>query len=220
MLQQEDFKQFFQAMEVELDNHGTCKHWNLMECKDLPPGTKTIMVIWSFKRKHFPEGTLNKHKACLCAHGGKQTWGQDYWDTHAPIVTWVSVQLLLIVAKFHNFESKSIDFILAFPQAELGITVYMELPAGVNLIDISDGNQCRYVLKFNKTLYGLKQTGYNWFKKLYEGLVTCDIIQSQVDKCIFFQKDCIVLTYVNNCITLGKTITDVDSVIQSLQTGN
>ena len=68
MLQERDHKHFFEAMEVELNDHETCKHWTLMERKNLPQGTKTIMAIWSFKQKQFPDGTLNKHKACLCAH--------------------------------------------------------------------------------------------------------------------------------------------------------
>jgi hypothetical protein len=93
--------------------------------------------------------------AQLCAHGGQQTWGQDYWDTYALVITWASVQLLLIVAKIHGLESKSIDFVLAFPQAPLEALVYMELLAGVNPVDVSDGNQCKYDLKLNKSLYGL-----------------------------------------------------------------
>jgi hypothetical protein len=114
------------------------------------------MAIWSFKHKRFPDGTLNKHKAHLCAHGGQQTWGQDFWKTYAPVVTWASVCLLLIVAKIHGLESKSIDFVLAFPQADLDVPVYMEVPAGGNLLDILDENRRRYVLKLNKSLYGLK----------------------------------------------------------------
>jgi hypothetical protein len=39
------FQTIFQAMEVELYDHEICKHWNLMESKNLPPGTKTIMAI-------------------------------------------------------------------------------------------------------------------------------------------------------------------------------
>ncbi len=113
MLWEDDHKQFFEAMEVEFADHNFQNHWTLMECKDLPFGTKIIMAIWSFKHKRFPDGTLNKHKASLCAHGGQQTWGQDYWETYAPVVTWASVCLLLIVAKIHGFES--IDFVLAFP---------------------------------------------------------------------------------------------------------
>jgi hypothetical protein len=102
MLREEDHKQYFEAMEVKLADHEQRNHWTLMERKDLPIGTKTIMAIWSFKRKRFPDGTLNKHKARLCAHGGQQTWGQDYWVTYAPVVTWASVCLFLIVAKIHS----------------------------------------------------------------------------------------------------------------------
>ena len=153
MLREEDNKQFFKAMEVELDDHEVQNHWTLMERNNMPPGAKTIMAIWSFKRKRFPDGSLNKHKARLCAHGGQQTWGLDYWETYAPVVTWASVRLLLIVAKIHGLESKSIDFVLAFPQAELDVDIYMELPAGVNPVDVSDKNRRRYVLKLNKSLY-------------------------------------------------------------------
>jgi hypothetical protein len=190
-----------------------------MERKDLPISTKTIMAIWSFKCKQFLDGTLNKHKARLCAHGGQQTWGQDNWDTYAPMVTWASVRFLLIVEKIHRLQSKSINFFfcLAFPQADLDVPVFMELPSGINPIAVSDENQRRYVFKCNKSLYGLKQAGYNWFEKTREGLITRDFIQSQVDKkCLFFRKDCIILTYVDDCIILGKTIPDVDAVILSL----
>ena len=127
-------------MEVELADHKFCNHWTLMERKDLPIGTKMIMAIWSFKRKRFPDGTLNKHKAQLCAHGRQQTWGQDYWDTYAPVVTWASVLLLLIVAKVQGFQLKSINFVLAFPQADFDVPVYMELPAGVIPVDVLDEN--------------------------------------------------------------------------------
>ncbi len=37
---------------------------------------------------------------------------------------------------------------------------------------------------------------------------------------MFFRKDCIVLTYVDDCIILGKTLADVDAVISSLHIGD
>jgi hypothetical protein len=80
--------QIFQAMEIELDDHETCNHWTLMLQKDTPTEAKTIiMAVWSFKCKHYPDGLLNKHKACLCVHSGQQTWVQDYWETYATVVT-------------------------------------------------------------------------------------------------------------------------------------
>ncbi len=176
MLHEADHTKFFKAMEIEINDHESRHHWTLMLRKELPVSAKTIMAIWSFKCKRFPNGTLNKYKAQLCAHGGQQTWGQDYWNTYDPIVTWASVCLLLIIAKIHGLESKSIDFVLAFPQVDLDVPVYMELPAGMNPVDVSDMDQRKYVLKLNKSLYGLKQAGYNWFEKLCEGLITRDFV--------------------------------------------
>jgi hypothetical protein len=211
MLRETDHTKFFEAMEIEINDHKARHHCDLMLSKDLPLGSKTFMAIWLFKGKRFPNVMLNKHKAHLCAHGGQQTWGQDYLDTYAPVVTWASVRLLLLVAKIHGLKSKSIDFVLAFPQAA---------SCWNDLIDDSDGDRCRYVLKLNKSLYGLKQAGFNWFEKLCEGLIARDFIQSQINKCVFFQKDCIVLTYVDDCIILGIDMAIVDLVILSLKEGH
>jgi hypothetical protein len=85
-LQQSDKIKFVKAMVHDVNDHEKQKHWTLTRCCDLPDGTKTIMAIWSFKWKRYPDGTLNKHKARLCAHGGMQTWSQNYWETYAPVV--------------------------------------------------------------------------------------------------------------------------------------
>jgi hypothetical protein len=66
------------AMVNKVDDHESQVHWTLTKHCDIPPGTKTIMSIWSLKRKQYPDGTLNKHKARLCAHGGMHTWGRNY----------------------------------------------------------------------------------------------------------------------------------------------
>jgi hypothetical protein len=95
----------------------------------------------------------------------------------------------------------------------------MELPTGVNPVNVTNNNRRRHVLKLNKSLYGLNQFGYNWFEKLCEDLVVRDFIQSQVDKCVFFRKDCIILTYVDDCIILGKNMAYVDSDVSSLYEG-
>jgi hypothetical protein len=203
-LQQSDRIKFIKAMMQEVDDHEMQEHWTIMKCSDIPLGTKTIMAIWSFKRKRYPDGSLNKHKAHLCAHGGMQTWGQNYWETYAPVVNWDSVRILLAVAKIHELSSKSIDFVLAFPQADLEVPVYMELPMG---FDAPDNEKRRiYVLRLNKSLYGLKQAGYNWFAKLSNGLQDCGFVPSSVDPCVFFGKGCIILTYVDDCIIVADSM--------------
>ena len=73
MLRQPDAADFVQAMIKEVNDHETRGHWEVIPRWQKPQGEKTVMAIWSFKRKRFPDGRLNKHKACICAHGGIQT---------------------------------------------------------------------------------------------------------------------------------------------------
>ena len=91
------------------------------------------MAIWSFKRKRRPDGKVLKYKARLCAHGGQQKWGVNYWETYSPVVNWMSVRLLLVIALIHDLPMRSVDFVLAFPQADLDVPIYMELPAGMEV---------------------------------------------------------------------------------------
>ena len=62
-----------------------------------------------------------------------QTWGVNYWETYSPTVNWISVRFLLIVAEILKLDTRAIDCVLIFFQAELDGPVYMELPAGMEL---------------------------------------------------------------------------------------
>ena len=198
VMEQPDFHNFIKAMEVEIEDHTSRQHWLIRKRKDRGY-PKTILAIWSFKRKRFPDGRLNKHKARLCAHGGMQQWGIHYWETFLPVVNWLSVQLILIISIMENLPIQAIDFVLAFPQANPDVLIFMELPVGFTV----QGRNCgEYIIKLNKLLYGLKQSGLNWFEKLKQGLLDCDFIQLKVDPCVFISNDTIVLTYVEDCLIL------------------
>ena len=142
----------------------------------------TILAIWSFKCKIFPDGRLLKHRARLCDHGGMHKWVINYWETYAPLVKCISVQTLLAINKIHKLRSRSIDFVLEFPQTDLDVNVYMELPIS---IDAHNGGKRDYILKLKKSLYGLKQDTTNWFETLKEGLNSRAFKQSQVNPCVF-----------------------------------
>ncbi len=60
-LKQTDFCKFIKATIDEVNDHEIRGHWTLIKFCDLPQGTKTIMSIRSFKKKWYPDGTLNKH---------------------------------------------------------------------------------------------------------------------------------------------------------------
>ena len=86
MMQQKDKGECIKAMMIELGDHESRNHWTVINRSDMPPGVKTILAIWSFKRKRFPYGRIMKHRVRLCTHGGMQQWGVDYLETYSPVV--------------------------------------------------------------------------------------------------------------------------------------
>eukprot|EP00957_Ditylum_brightwellii_P131579 10034649-Ditylum_brightwellii.AAC.1 len=101
MMKQNDRKDFIMAMLYEIKVHKVREHWMLMKRAEVPADkrvngkVKIIVSVLSFKRKRFPSGLLIKYKACLHAHGRRQRWGVDFWETYSHVVNWITVQTLL-----------------------------------------------------------------------------------------------------------------------------
>ena len=133
-------------------------YYNSLKDQGVEAKRQQLMFIWSFKRKMHPYGSLNKHKARLCCHGGQQELGVNYWDTYAPVVSWTSVRTMLIISKIHKLYSKSIDFTLAYSQAPIKSNAYLFAPAGMKMN--FQGRDC--VLKLRQNLCGLKDGGRTW----------------------------------------------------------
>ena len=140
--------------------------------------------------------------------------GVDYWETYAPVVNWLCVRTLLILSVIHGYKSRSIDFVLAFPQAKLEEDVFMEFPAGV---EYPDGNRKQYVLKLDKNLYGLKNAAHNWFQMLSKGFHKLGFKSSEIDPCVFLRKDAIILTWVDDCIIFSKDLLTITNIVHLLQ---
>eukprot|EP00957_Ditylum_brightwellii_P109663 8364841-Ditylum_brightwellii.AAC.1 len=96
---------------------------------------------------------------------------------------------------------KCIDFVIAFLQAKLDIDVFMELPIGM---DVAEENPKEYVLKLNRSIYGLKQSSLNWFTLLSKTLMKkgYDFTPLQTDPCLFIRKDYIAWVYVDNVLLI------------------
>ena len=217
MLSQDDRDQFVEAMQKEINDHTSREHWDIVLRSSMPRDMKTIMAIWSFKRKRFPDGTLNKHKARLCAHGGQQQWGVNYWETYAPVVNWISVRFLLIISELAGLETQALDFVLAFPQAKLDVPVFMEIPPGIDVGN--DTNKRAYVIELKSSLYGLKQSSANWYDCLKKGLERRGFTESKADPCVFLKKGMIILTYVDDCILISDKKETLQQFIHSLANG-
>ena len=109
----------------------------------------------------------------------------NYWETHAPVANWASVRILLALLHAHGLESKSIDFVLAFLQNFLDTEVHMEIPFGFERK--YDGKS--YVLKLKRSTYVLKQSNYNFVRKLCDSLKSRNVIPCSTDECVFESKN-------------------------------
>ena len=58
---------------------------------------------------------------------------------------------LLVIASIYEFPSISINFVLAFPQDDLDLYVFIKINLGMG----ADGNRVEGVLKLNKSFYEL-----------------------------------------------------------------
>jgi hypothetical protein len=122
----EDFKV---AMIKEANDHTTRLHWALWEKQNVPAGHKILSAIWAFKRKRrIDTPAVYKHKARINVHGGQQTYGVNYLETFSPVVNWFST---LVLSLIYQWKTRQIDFVLAFPQADVECELYMELPRGL-----------------------------------------------------------------------------------------
>ena len=93
-----------------------------------PRGENVLQSTWAFKRKRYPDGTLKKYKARFCVRGDQKIEGVDVFDTYAPVVSWITVRLLLVLSIIFNMHTQQVDYTNAFCQAPLEQTVFVDLP--------------------------------------------------------------------------------------------
>ena len=168
-----------------------------------------------------------KWKARLNVHGGKQEHGVNYWETYAPVVTWASLRLVLILSLIYKWHTRQIDFVLAYPQADVECDIYMEVPEGFQTGNESpdelkyDGKRNKrkspFVLKLLKNVYGQKQAGRVWNKHLHKGLIQLGFQQSAIDECVYYRGNLIYLCYVDDSIATAPTKEEVNEFLDELK---
>ena len=130
----------------------------------------------------------------------------------------LSVRLILAISKIHNLDSKAIDFVLDFPQADLEEDICMYLPSGVQVGGHTEASSERsFHLKLNKNLYGLKQGSYNWYEKLKKSLFDRGFKPSDIDPCLYIGNGMIILTYVDDCIIIGPSMENINRFVDSMK---
>lgn len=112
-----------------------------------------------------------------------QVYGVDYFETFAPVARLSSLRTILAIAARNDWEIEMFDFHSAYLNGILddGETIYMEQPPHHEVAD-----RARYVVKLQKSLYGLKQAGRKWYESLCKLLIDIGFQRSLADPAVFF----------------------------------
>ena len=227
-MRQDDKSKFLEAMIKEINDHTSRGHWRITtkeEMRERGYAHKPIMAIWSFKRKRNPFGEITKYKARLCCHGGQTIKGVHYEETFSPVVAWSTVRLMLTLSEVYGWHARQIDFVLAFPQADVKTDIYMHVPEkfrvekGKLVLDENAPHPSKQdnVVKLIKNIYGLADASLTWHTHLKKGLLDYGFKQSQVDPCLFFKGNLLFILYVDDGVVLCPNKKDADDLINNLK---
>ena len=210
-----DKDKLIETVGIELDGHekmGNCKPIPL---RDIPKGTKLSDMVWSMLRKRrINTQEVYKWKARLNIHGAQQEHGVHYWDTYAPVLTWQTVRLFLILSLLLGWESCQLDFVMAYPQKPAKMPLYMRLPQGYQCRGMT---QKTHALKLICNMYGQKQAGRVWNKYMDKGMKNIGFTPNKYDPCLYYRADIIFLVYIDDCIVIRPNAQAIDQVVTDLR---
>ena len=166
------------------------------------------------RKRRLLTNEIYKWKARLNIHGGQQQHGINYWETYAPVVTWASIRLILTLSLLYRWHTRQIDFVLAYPQANVECDLYMKLPMGFDIPGTTPGSK---VIKLLKNLYGQKQAGRIWNLHLHNNLLKIGWKQSEADECVYFKNGVIFCVYVDDGIFAAPNEENLLNAIKEIQ---
>ena len=145
------------AMDIEMDK--SLKEKDVWALVKPPSGQVIISGKWHFAHKLDDEGNVVKYKALFVARGFTETPGIDFHDTYLPTAKLSTVRTVLACEVKLGMHFNQMDIKTAYLKAPIQEDIYMEQPEGYQ-----KGKQM--VCKLKRLLYGLKQSGRNWFECL------------------------------------------------------
>ena len=139
----------------EVKNHIEQTHWWIIPREQGTKGEQVLPYIWEFKQKrNIKTKQVIKHKARLNIHCRKQRYPSNFFKMFSPAVNWFTVMMELVLFIIYICSKQQVDFVQAFPQANIEFDMYTEITQGITT---NEGSRTAYVLSLLKNLYGLRQ---------------------------------------------------------------
>ncbi len=115
----------------EVNGHVDNNRWRLTESSEIPPDVDAVPSVWSLQcKRDSTTDEIKKYKARLNLHRGKQVFGLNFYETNAPVMTWFSIRLLIVIGIIFGWALGQVDFIMAYPQAPIECDMSMGITSG------------------------------------------------------------------------------------------
>ena len=155
-----------------------------------------------FNVKYTPTELINQFKAKLVAQGFSQIPGTNFKETFSPTIRLESLRTLLVIKAALDYKIHQTDIVNVYPRSILHAEVYIKTLQGVTV------PKEKYI-RIHKSLYGLKQSGREWYLEAAKGLAELELKPTFADTCVFVNKDksLIVRLYVNDILIFTSDLT-------------
>eukprot|EP00253_Pinus_taeda_P013465 PITA_13465 len=157
------------------------------------------------------DGSIERYKARLVVKGYSQVEGIDFPEIFYPVVKLVSIRTVLALTALLNLELEQLDVKTTFLHGDLNEEIYMEQPEG-----FVQGCSKRLVCKLRKSLYGLRQSPRQWYKKFDSFMVSQNFIRSEYDHCVYFKSFnsifIILALYVDDMLIACKSVEEMNNL--------
>lgn len=205
-------QQWKDASEKEIKSLQDLNVYKLVPLSDVPSGKTVIGTKWVYKVK--PDNTF---KARLVAQGWNQVPGRDCGSTFAPVCRLQSIRMVLALAAEKDWEVIQLDVKTAFLYADIEEDVFVEMAPGYAT---TDKNGVRFVMKLEKSLYGLAQSPLNWWKTIDPRLIEIGFAPLKSDPCVYiYDRDGVVIIitlYVDDLLVAGGNMQVIQTIKSKL----
>lgn len=199
-------------MRTEYDALMENNTWTLVS---RPINDKVLKSKWVFRIKTNQDGSIEKHKARLVARGDQQIEGIHYDEVFAPVARLETIRTLLASSVARKMHVHQLDVVTAYVQGDLNDDVYMEQPEM-----FEKPGQRDKVCKLSKPLYGLKQAGREWYRKLDNYLVNLGFKNTEINPCVYVDcranHDTVIVVYVDDLLIASKSLTNISTIKRKL----
>jgi flagellar biosynthesis regulator FlbT len=215
-MREPDREEFRAAMVKEVTDQMENSNFTIVKCSSVPEGESIMPTVWQMKRKRdIKTRAVKKWKARLNLDGSKMVKGTYYVESYSPVASWNSIRTMLILAAQHCWHTIQIDYVLAFPQAPIEKTLYMEVPKGFETEGCDRRQHC---LKLHKNVYDSKNAGWTWYQYLTKKLIEeVRFVQSKVDECVFYKGKVMYVLYMDDSVLAGPNRKEIEAVIEDIK---